>query len=396
MFMERSTGNTRIRKEHTVLILDYIRRNAPVSRTGICKDTGISKPTVTRVIEKLKSDGLILETGTVDSAYGRKPVHIELNPDAFYAIGVNVTLNSVYVTLVDLCMNIIMSEKADIRNVKTSDGLLEVISSQTNTIMKTSGIPRKKLIGIGVGVPGLVDYDKGVILDFGVRHSMFDIRIRDFLEEKTGLKTIVDNNANTRVLGELWYGYAEGYKDIIYVICSQGIGSGIICDGRILRGADNVSGEFGHMTVNVDGRECVCKKRGCLETYCSIEAFEHITIEKSKGLSKDIPALTYQDICRYAEQGDEFYKTRLYDTANIFSTGLANLIGIINPKMVILSGELFDESRYFLDIVLDLTKKNIFSPIAQDVIFKVRKVKDNLYAIGAAALILKEFFKANV
>lgn len=391
-----SKGNTKIRKEHTMQILDHIRRNAPVSRTGICKDTGISKPTVTRVIEKLKADGLILETGYVDSASGRKPVHIELNPDAFYAIGVNVTLNSVYVTLVDLCMNIIISNKVDIRNLRSSDELLERISECTLMIMKDSGKPKDKLLGIGVGVPGLVDFDNGIIIDFGVRHSMYDIKIRDFLMAKTGLKTIVDNNANTRVLGELWYGYAEGYKDIVYVICSQGIGSGIISDGKILRGADNVSGEFGHMTVNIDGRECVCGKRGCLETYCSLEAFEQITKDKLVEASCEIPAMSYQDICGYARLGDEFFKSRLYDTANIFATGLANLIGIINPEMVILSGELFDESGFFLDNVLDLTKRNIFSPFAQDVLFKIRKVKDNLYTIGAAALILKEFFAANI
>ncbi len=391
-----------MREAHRCTVLNYIRVHGPVSRTQICKKTGISKPTVTRVIEELVCQDIIREIGQGESSVGRKPVYIEINPKALYCIGVNISRYSLKVAVVDFAMNVVSSMITSIKGIKRPDFFTKTVADSINQLILDSGIDRHKIIGIGIGVPGIVDYRTGIILDFATIHNLMDIPLKKSLEEMLGLKVLVDNNANTRALGEYWYGYGSGFKDIIFVICSEGVGSGVISNGNILRGKNNVVGELGHMTVNLDGKRCVCGKIGCVETYCSTEALEEVfkdEIKKGKvtGLTQkadgDIDKINYKHICVSAMEGDEMCKELLEASACILSAGLSNLVGILNPEMIILSGDLFDSYDPFFEMVEKMTYSRIFSSLAQEVVFKRRKVKDSLYEIGAATLVYKQYFK---
>ncbi len=396
-------GNSKTREDHKRIILNFIRKNKVVSRTDIYQKTNISKPTVTRVIEDLLADKMILESGVGDSGIGRKPVKIELNSSAFYCVGVNISKSAISTYLVDLHMNIKQKKVVSIKNINTSAQFLDKLTNIIKELMNESKINYEKILGIGIGIRGVLDYEKGILIDFSTSGDLCNVPIKEHLENEFKLKVFIDNNAHTRVLGEYWYGYGVGYKDIIFIICSEGLGCGIISEGRIIRGKSNATQSFGHMKVNMNGRQCSCGGYGCIESQCSTDALEKIAKESLKSGRKtiltekvnfDYESLNYKKICECAEEQDYFCRQLLDEAAQYLSTGIANLIGILNPEVVILSGNLIDASEYFHQIVIDMTKQKIVSPLAKDVIFKKRRTNDNLYEISAATMVLREFFKA--
>lgn len=401
MLQQNVTGNSKIRHKHRFIILNFIREHGSVSRTEIHEKTRISKPTITRVIEELLKEKLVRESGTGESEGGRKPVYVELNPSALYCIGINISRNRIRASIVDMAMNVIDRKVVSIKHIMDADTFQDTIAATIRELYQECNVDFDKILGIGIGVPGLVDFDSGAIVDFASGHNLTNIHLKEFLEDKFNLEVFVDNNAKTRALGEYWYGYGAGYKNLLFVICSEGIGSGIIINGNIARGKSNVTGEIGHMIVNIDGRKCNCGRYGCLEAYCSTEAIENITKEALKrgrsssimeSVNGNIELVDYKLICECAELGDQLCLEILEEAACILSTGLVNTIGIINPELVILSGDLFDESEYFYNSVTKHTKEKLLNSSAQDVIFMKRKVKDSLYEIGAATMVYKAFF----
>jgi predicted NBD/HSP70 family sugar kinase len=396
------TGNTKIREEHKKEILRFVRKYGPLSRTKIFKKTNISKPTVSRIIDALLDDGIIMETGVGESSIGRRPVNIELNPSARSFVGVNISKNTVSASLVDLCMNVVANRSVSIKGLSEVGRFLNLVAGIIEELINGTQTAPGKVSGVGVGTPGLVDFEKGVIKDFAIAHSMVDVHLKEFLEDRLKIPVFVDNNANTRALGEYWYGYGTGYKDIIFVICSEGVGSGIISGGNLLRGQNNITAGFGHVSVDMDGRRCRCGGFGCIEAYCSTEVIEETARDLLKTgsalmlaekLVSGMDSLDYKAVCKCAEEGDRQCMGILDEAAKAMGTGLANMVVIFNSEIIILSGSMFDESGYFFDQVLEITRQRLENSPAKNLLFRKRRVKDALYEVGAATLVLKEFFK---
>ncbi len=394
-------GSAGSKEDHKINIINCIRKFGPISRTEIGKRTKISKPTITRVIDDYMQMGIIKETGTLTSSSKRKPIGIELNPEAFYCIGINISKNVLRAIIADFTMNIVTKQQISIKMMYDQDVFLSTVCNSIEQLIRKSGVEKSKLLGIGIGVPGIVDNKSGIIIDFASIHNMMNIKLREFLESRFKLPVFVDNDANTQALGEYWYGYSINCRNSIFVSCREGIGSGIIADGAILRGKNNVTGEFGHMIVNAFGRKCNCGRYGCIEAYCSTESIESITkeylmrgrksslLEDTNGSTDDID---YHKICIHASEGDGLCRERLQEAANILSIGLANLIDIINPEIIILSGDLFEGNDIFYNMVIEYSREKLFSSYSQDVIFKKREINDILYEIGAAAMVYKDYF----
>lgn len=405
MNYKKIVGNSKIREDHKTRILNYIRINKAVSRTDICKNTNISKPTVTRVVEQLLNEGLVIESDvvTAESEVGRKPVNIKINPSARYCIGINISKKNIRASVIDLSMNIVLKKTTSIRDVTEVDDFNNTVLNCINGLLDSvKNIDRSKILGIGIGVPGNVDYNRGVIVEFASKPNIVNVKLKEYIEERLNLKVFIDNNAKTRALGEYWYGYGIGYKNIIFVVCSEGIGSGIIADGNILRGKNNETGEFGHMNVKIDGKKCNCGKYGCVEAYCTLESIENTVKSFLKQGRKsvlnelvhgNIELIDYKMVCKAACEGDMLCKECLEEAACFLGTGVANTIRIIDPEIVILSGELFDESEQFYELTKEYTKEKLSKAAAKSIVFVNRRVRDSLYEIGAATLVYKRFFQ---
>ncbi len=229
------------------------------------------------------------------------------------------------------------------------------------------------VIGVGIGAPGPIDTSSGVVHltpNLGWR----DFPLRDRVSAAVGLPASLDNDANCAVLGEWWRGAAQGGSVVIGFTIGTGIGGGIVLDGKIFHGATDVAGEFGHMTIDSTGRRCKCGNYGCLEAYASGPAIAARAVEGvESGVStrladyvqQDLRAITAQVVYQAARDGDEYAREVIRDTARFLGAGVANLVNIFNPEIVVVMGGVtLAGERLFVPLIEEV-RRRAFRPAVE-------------------------------
>ena len=385
-------------------LLNYVRLHEPVSRTDICNNTSLSKPTVSRITDELVKKNLLIEitTSSMNTNIGRKPVLLRINEEAFYCIGLDIERTYIKGSILDINRNIVARKEYSIKYIKDEEEFKHSIKIVIEELIIQSNIDIDLILGIGIGVPCIVDYNKGILMDYYINKIPMKIMLKKYLEDSFSIPVYIDNNANICVLGEYWYGYGKGYQNIIYVMCNQGVGSGVIVEGNILRGKNSVAGEIGHQKVVQDGRICSCGRKGCLEAYCSTVAIcKSVKDRLSKGeksvirkyIDNDYSKITYELINICAFNGDDLCKDVIDKADRILGIGISNIINILNPEIIIFSGELFRYRDDVIEMVKRYTREQLFSLIGEDTIFAYRKDEDILSGVSAAAMVFKNIFE---
>jgi glucokinase len=203
-----------------------------------------------------------------------------------------------------------------------------------------------EIAGVGIGAPGPLDTQRGIVI-VAPNLGWHDMPLRDRIGAATGFDARLDNDANCATLGEWWHGAAQGGRVVVGITIGTGIGGGIVLDGQIFHGASDVAAEMGHMTIDVMGRRCKCGNYGCLEAYASGTAIAARTIEELEaGTASSIPALVGGDLARVTAQivylaahdGDALALEIVRDTARFLGAGIANVLNILNPDVVVVTG----------------------------------------------------------
>ncbi|MEG0750723.1 MAG: ROK family transcriptional regulator [Oscillospiraceae bacterium] len=381
------------KNQNKMTILDYIRTHEDTTRTRIAKETHVSKATVTRVVEKLKNEGVLVEASQGQSSGGRKPVFIEINGAAGYCISINITIKMLTASIIDLRMRVIARETYSVDGI-SANAVLMLIKDSIDSLLRKKEVDPLKIMGIGIGVPGAVDYETGVVKKFGAWSDLFDVSLREFVEEQFHYPVYIDNIVNANAQSEYWYGYGIGYQNLLFILCSEGVGCSIIENGTVFHGRNNLSFEFGHTSVSMDNRLCRCGRRGCVEAYCSLTSIEKIAAEnipQTSSLSRD--NVTFKRVCDGASDGDEYCRKVLYDAANHLSTAIANIAEIFNPQAIIFSGKVISESDFFYDKTKELLNNKFFEYTQKNIHYFRRSHKDALYELGAGVLVLNNYFK---
>lgn len=223
--------------------------------------------------------------------------------------------------------------------------------------------PGTTIAGIGVGAPGPLDTRRGVVL-LTPNLGWTDMPLRDRLADGLGLPAALDNDANCAVLGEWWRGAARGARSVVGITIGTGIGGGLIVDGQLYHGASDCAGEIGHTTIETAGRRCACGNYGCLEAYASGPAIARRAVEAlAAGAESLLPSFTGGDVQRItaqtvysaAQAGDELALEVVADTAKYLGVGIANLINILNPEVVVVCGG------------VTLAGERLFAPLRREV-----------------------------
>jgi glucokinase len=207
-------------------------------------------------------------------------------------------------------------------------------------------VPGAEIVGVGVGAPGPLDTKSGIVL-LTPNLGWVNLPLRRIIHDRVGLPAVLDNDANCAVLGEWWVGAARGSRHAIGLTIGTGIGGGIILDGKLYHGASDVAGEIGHTTIDTEGRRCKCGNYGCLEAYASgpniamraREALEAgaVSILPSQ-VGGDLKRITAQTVYEAAAAGDELALEVVNDTAKFLAVGVANLLNVFNPEVVVVCG----------------------------------------------------------
>ena len=255
---------------------------------------------------------------------------------------------------------------------------------------------------VGVGAPGLANPETGILLTSPHLPGWRDIPLRDIIQERLGRKTFLINDANAAALGELYFGAARGARNFIYITLSTGIGGGIVVNGRIYSGASGAAGEVGHMTIDDDGPLCNCGNRGCWETLASGTALAREARQRIKEgagtailayAGGDAERVTAEVIHRAAQQGDSLAEELIARTAYYVGVGLANLVNIFNPELIVIGGGLSNIGDMLFEPAFKVAGERAYQESFRAVRFAPAELGGNSGVIGAAAYARREIEK---
>lgn len=253
-----------------------------------------------------------------------------------------------------------------------------------------SGIENKEISGVGIGIPGQIDYSQGKVL-FAPNLDWHEVNIKQSIEQASGLPVFLDNDGNVAALGEMWSGAGKGYANIVMLTIGTGIGGGIIIDGQLLRGKSGSAGEIGHMIMLKNGPLCNCGQSGCLETLTAAPAIlrqarEAMQSDRKTSLT-DFAQLTAKDVFIAAERGDQVALQIIANSAYWLGIAIANLINVINPELVIIGGGVARAGDILIAPIRQIALAKALSVAAEAVKIVPAYLGNDAGCIGAGALV---------
>jgi len=400
--MKNKSNNKQLNE---TLILNAIRRHSPISRTDITRMIGLSGATVTKFVDNLIQIGFVREDGYDDSRGGRRPTLLKLMPEAGFAVGVELGAANLRAVVIDLEAKIVTriakKTKADEGKEKVFKRIIEII----HQVIDASGLEKEKIKGIGVGISGIVDHQKGICLFCPNIKGWENVPVKRLLEEKFGIEVSVDDSSRMAALAEHWCGLARKVENFIFVNVGVGIGSGIFANGQLYRGSRGTAGELGHTTIDENGPRCQCGNRGCLETLVSGPAIVRRTRERleegvvslvGKMSGGDFAKITPELVAQAARKGDKLAFNIMEKTGQYLGIGIANAVNLFNPELVIIGAGISQAGDLFLDTVKRTVKARALHTASTSVDIKLSELGDTTAAQGTAILVLKDIFKPYV
>ncbi|AHV98656.1 ROK family transcriptional regulator [Paenibacillus sabinae] len=268
------TNNMEVKRINRNRIFRLIYKNEKLSMHEIASCLGMSLPTVGQNLKNLQSEGLITENGVFESTGGRKAKAISCIKDAKLAVGLDITNNHLSLVLVNLSGEIVKSTRVA-KIFENSQDYIKEIGELVSGFIETSNIDKSKVLGVGIAVPGILSDDKQTVV-YSHALGLADRNGPDFTKN-ISYPSVLSNDANAAGFAELWN--TEAVKNAVYLSLSNTVGGSILLDNRLYPGDNQRSSEFGHMTLELNGRTCYCGKRGCLDAYCSASVLSNGTDE---------------------------------------------------------------------------------------------------------------------
>ncbi|APX10349.1 ROK family transcriptional regulator [Tateyamaria omphalii] len=375
------------------LLLREISQHGPVPRIDLAEHTGISRATVTSVTADLLRGGLIeevpRESRSDESARGRPRVDLKIAGGAHLIAGLKVSNASISLVLLDFDGVDVMDHECVIPMGRLApDALAGHIRSGLADLADKAGRRLSDISAVGVGLAGVVDAEHGLVY-WSPSLNQRNVPFGDVLREALGVSVYVDNDANLVAMAELTFGLGKSHSDFIVITIESGVGMGMVLGGQLYRGTRGCGAEFGHTKVHLDGALCRCGQRGCLEAYVADYA---LVREASSvgGMSLTTPTnQAVATVLRAAKNGDPTARTVVDRASKMFAMGLANLVNIFDPELVILAGEQMQFDHLYADTVIEEMRKSIveIDKPAPEVV--VHKWDNLMWARGAAAYALE-------
>lgn len=395
------TGSFQLMKSiNRSLILNIIREKGPISRAEIAKLTKLTPPTVSNLVKELLETEIVMERNLGESNGGRKPTLLTLNSQKFHVIGLDIGSHDLKIVLMAITGKIIKKDNYPIPSEITNEQLLSLMIEAINAIKNDKAIDEDKIVGIGVGMHGIVDVEKGISV-LAPNLNLKNIPIKEVLENEFHMIVRVENDARAMSLGELWFGNGAGIDSFVCINVGRGIGAGIIINGKLYHGNHFISGELGHMVIDIDGPQCTCGNYGCLQTFASGPAIverakKELRLGHSSMLSEltddNLEDVTGEIIHKAALQGDQLSKSVLAQAGRYLGVGITNLIHIINPARIIIGGGVSTAGNFVLDSVLETISHRALTQQAKQTEIMISKFGADATVMGAVALILAELF----
>jgi len=379
-----------IRAMNRSIILNEIKTYGPIARAEVARRIGLSPATVTAITAELINKDLVFEKDVGDSSGGRRPILLAINPSGGYVIGIKLTETQAIGALTDLEATVIVKREDDL-NERDPEMVVQQLSILVAKLLQMAGLPKKKLLGVGVGLAGIVDSEQGILRQspfFGWR----DISLGEMLRKRVRVPVYVDNDVNTLTLAEMWFGGGQGIDSFLIVTIGRGVGLGIVVNGQFYRGVRGGAGEFGHIVIDPEGPTCECGKRGCLETYVGDPGILRMADEAVNRGDIREPITSMADLLTKARAGDSGAIAVFTRAGSFLGQGIANLVNIFNPQKILISGEGTRAGDLLFAPMRESIKNNVMPGLSKDTTIQIDAWGDDAWARGAASLVLRQLF----
>jgi predicted NBD/HSP70 family sugar kinase len=380
-----------IRDINRQIVLNYVRERGQISRAEIARETLLQRSTVSAIVDALVSEGVVEEIGKGESTGGRCPTLLRLRVGRPAVIGVDISPTYTTVASSDIAGSVL--EK---RQFLTDPDFEKTLSLAIEFVIELGAKGSGNIEGVGVVLPGLVDPLSGKAL-YIPYFDWRDLDIEQRISSATGFRVMIDNDANASALAELWFGSPEvsETRDFILVFVSEGLGTGIILDRQIYRGAAGAAGEFGHMIIGQEAPvACSCGSYDCWEAFASGRA----TVARYNRLisqTDNAPQLTFEDLIERALQGEAEARTALLETAVNLSIGISNLIVGFSPELIIIGGPIARAWPLFSDVLSQIVQRSVRRGLPSARII-ASTLGERTTLMGALSLVLSVKFTCDV
>lgn len=376
----QSLGMRDLRIVNELRLLNLIRQSQPISRVQIAKMTGLNASTVTMVVKRLIEHQMVSESATGPSTGGRRPTFLTINPDKMFVLGIDLGVWKTSYSIADFngrqllhrtlptVLELPIHPRADLpvsaALSESENFILQLCDDVLQNISEARLPGGKGLSAVGVSLPELVDIEEGSMI-LGLQQGWVTVRVRQLFEERLGVPTFVENDASAAALGEIWLGSTKtlNFNNIVYVLVVEGIGTGLILEGRLYRGSRLGTGGFGHMPMDPAGPPCFCGARGCWESLASDKALRrHFTEMGGEGVAPSGEGAQAASIVEAAIRGNPTALRALRETAHYLGLGILGLVHGLSPQLVVVGGHVASAWNIVSPIIHETVQSRMHHP----------------------------------
>jgi len=388
---EWGTNLARVKDYNEVVVLDLVRSSGSIGRPAIAAATGLTLQTVSNIARRLLAAETVVEDA-VDGS-GRLKRALRIDPDAGYAIGIQLVRSSLAVGLVDLAGDIRGRATTAIEHDEAPDRVLARLPGLVGDAVAAAGVPRERVLGAGIGAPGPLDLHEGRLLNVLHPRSWTHFPLASAVADVLGLRVIMDNDATAAALGERWRGVGEGAESFVYLYIGDGIGGGLVLDGQAYRGLRGNTGEISHIQVDAAGPPCECGSNGCLALFTDAagllrEAARAVLEAPANRPVEDAP-VTLEELVAHPDP-------RMAAVLDRGGEHLARVVveccRILDPELIVLGGPLVPLLGGPFGAAITHGLRSIDEPGAPPPRVELSTSGSDAGVIGAATLVLHDVF----
>jgi glucokinase-like ROK family protein len=369
-------------------VIDALRGRGTASRAEIARATGLSRSTVSSIVSDLLEAGLVAEQMDAPGVAhgeqgGRPPVLLSLEKSAGVALGVDFGHTHLRVAVSDLSHEVLAESARNIDVDHSAAEGLDAAADLVEEVLKRARVQRKRVLGVGMGVPGPINRATGTVGSSAILPSWVGVDAAAEMTKRLRMPVHVENDANLGALAEFVWGSGKGFSDLIYIKLSSGVGAGLLLGGRLYHGTGGTAGEIGHTVVQPGGEICRCGSRGCLETVASARAIAEV-ISASRG-----EPVSIKELLELATEGDAAAVRLIGEAGREIGVAVANLCNVINPDRVIVGGDMSGAGTLITEPILESIRRYAILSAAEQVTVVPGTLGDRAELLGALALVLQ-------
>lgn len=379
-----------------------VRRFGPISRVGIYDLTKIRRTTISLITRELLEEGRLIVVGRSNNPLGRKQVLLQLNPEFGFIVGIEFDDKKVVAGVMNLQPKVKHSVSESTNLSEGKDGLIRQLQSMVSRVTAAAGVDPAQLLGIGIADPGLVDSRHGIAVVATTIDFWNDVPLQKIFEEHFDVPVVVESKTRAKTVAEQMLGAGEMQENLVYFDYGAGIGAGIVVDGKLLYGQNCGVGEVGHTRVSENGPACKCGSIGCLEATAGTSAIEarmrravaEGALTQALQLAGGDPAkITAWMVLQAAAAGDKMSGNIVSELARDIGVGIANVVNLFNPAVVVFDKRLEPGGRLLLDQIARVVRNQTLATFSADLALRYGKIGEEAGLLGIGLCVLEKRYE---